>query len=1557
MKYLLKSQQDKGKIVYEYNPLRNLQHTEEYNNVPPGALGDFVTKGECLNFDLTHPVDMICQPSYDGSVNLILNDNKNTPKLINTRFSPLQNNTYKIVDRSGEHDTNIYNEATFNLDTSLYKRIEKIPTISLQNVLTGGNLKVGNYVFYIKYADADDNETDFAAESGVVSCFIGIDGSPSSVNGGYRDQNSLKMVQLKITDIDDAYDYIKVYYSRATSDVDTNITKTAYKITQKYPVLGKTTYITITGNEATESIPLTDLNIKYFIASTVKTQAECQNRLFFGNLTQESVNIEDLTDASLRIIPYYDVEPAKYRIGELNPQYRDTSNAKNKYMYYNTKNIYNYVGYWPEEIYRFGIVYIMANGTLSPVFNVLGVQDLFRQTNATSLYQHLPLQKDNNGVVEREKLTIDEAEYSLVPDWKEGVAVYQEVKNNSYNSKGVVRMPAAWFIGNTDRTLLSINFYVPKELTEYLKTKYQIQGWFFVRQKRIPTILAQGWTVPMDREASVPCIYTDTAKVEGFLNKSKMLTHNYQTRLHDAEIQRGDCAMICPEFEMNQSYYDVIFTGTSFKVKEIATNSPKETGYDQQSNQQRLYGVNALTSVQSDTYTTAKIAAVPDAAPVVVVDDYKFRAYVGEMEDVMKFRYIGHEFKDNDAYNYVRGIYGPYLGVVGNLNLASLYNIYIPEYSLGLMSQYFKIRYDDYSEYQAISDRYSIYKDETYFQCFRGDCFQCNFTHRLNRNFQDDTAPSNDIIVDAKTWKENYDIDDKVKRSKINKGDVNAIMLGSWYTVPVWSSRNLSLRATDLSYPQEEGRFGHPRTFYPLSGLSANGDSKIPESSILNAGFSVSGGERWNYVMPSAPYYKDTFQTRIAYSDLVVGDTFKNGYRVFNSQSYQDYPRIYGGLIKLVEQNGSLIAVFEHGICNIAVNERTVAGEGAGGPVYINTSKILPLNPLVISDAYGSQWADSVIKTPRYVYGVDTVAKKIWRTDGRSLQCISDLRISRFLNDNISLSETEFTPILGIRNVKTHYNAFKEDIMFTFYDTTKGPNEVCWNLCFNERIGNNGAFITFYSWIPSFSANIDNMFFSFDRDTSKFYTRLSASVHNNPEAYGVTIEQFNNKQDYKPNVIYKEGNNISKFKLHVDDDYLVKYGDPIYEFSIEQDPWGFYQYFELDSEKSTLSPITEKYEELKNKAIDNQIYLKIKGTVKIQSQYSNSIINKNYVKGKPILFGTYTNIIALRFDDKNQTEYTLPTTYFYKHGQAGIFDKCDVIRPTFWYDKQHPFEFEVIVNDNPSMHKIFNNIQLLSNKAEPESFHYEVVGEVYDWAPDKKNMYFRQEATKCLLQNKGANITYDYKYLENIPNMPEQIETKDGIFAKSTMFPLSYTRVDKLNEIKDTYGLVNEVYESWIRIPKDVNRDYIHLAGAELVYDKTLNEYKVWNHSEAANLKKVGRLRGNMDYKEDMWDIQINPIIFVQQNETKWANGLPPIYIVGTLPQDIGQLSLNIKNDKTLKELEESEIPLETYGTGKWSSRKETKLRDKYIKIRVRYSGKDLALINALLTDYTVSYG
>ena len=118
----------------------------------------------------------------------------------------------------------------------------------------------------------------------------------------------------------------------------------------------------------------------------------------------------------------------------------------------------------------------------------------------------------------------------------------------------------------------------------------------------------------------------------------------------------------------------------------------------------------------------------------------------------------------------------------------------------------------------------------------------------------------------------------------------------------------------------------------------------------------------------------------------------KNGYRVFRLTNYRDYPLTYGNIIKLVELFGNILCVFEHGVALIPVNERVESGSGAGGSVFINTSNVLPENPRVLSDTFGTQWAESVIKTPYFVYGVDTVGKKIWRTNGETFEVISDLK-------------------------------------------------------------------------------------------------------------------------------------------------------------------------------------------------------------------------------------------------------------------------------------------------------------------------------------------------------------------------------------------------------------------------------------------------------------------------------------------------------------------------------------------------------------------------------------
>jgi hypothetical protein len=74
--------------------------------------------------------------------------------------------------------------------------------------------------------------------------------------------------------------------------------------------------------------------------------------------------------------------------------------------------------------------------------------------------------------------------------------------------------------------------------------------------------------------------------------------------------------------------------------------------------------------------------------------------------------------------------------------------------------------------------------------------------------------------------------------------------------------------------------------------------------------------------------------------------------------------------------------------------------------------------------------------------------------------------------------------------------------MFTFYDNLRGLSEKAWNLCWNEILG---IFTTFYSWIPSHMENIDNIPFSFDRDTVKAISKLGISNSTSDFADGITL--------------------------------------------------------------------------------------------------------------------------------------------------------------------------------------------------------------------------------------------------------------------------------------------------------------------------------------------------------------------------------------------------------------------------------------------------------------------
>ena len=97
-----------------------------------------------------------------------------------------------------------------------------------------------------------------------------------------------------------------------------------------------------------------------------------------------------------------------------------------------------------------------------------------------------------------------------------------------------------------------------------------------------------------------------------------------------------------------------------------------------------------------------------------------------------------------------------------------------------------------------------------------------------------------------------------------------------------------------------------------------------------------------------------------------------------------------------------------------------------------------------------------------------------------------------------------------------------------------------------------------------------------------------------------------------------------------------------------------------------------------------------------------------------------------------------------------------------------------------------------------------------------------------------------------------------------------------------------------------------------LVKDTLLNEERIHTNQLGNDIKTLGRIKGNMQYLEDFWNIEIRPINF------KYA-----------------YLNENVLNFTKLNQ---------------------SKIRDKYLKVKIRYSGEDLTIIQAVKALFTISY-
>ena len=106
-----------------------------------------------------------------------------------------------------------------------------------------------------------------------------------------------------------------------------------------------------------------------------------------------------------------------------------------------------------------------------------------------------------------------------------------------------------------------------------------------------------------------------------------------------------------------------------------------------------------------------------------------------------------------------------------------------------------------------------------------------------------------------------------------------------------------------------------------------------------------------------------------------------------------------------------------------------------------------------------------------------------------------------------------------------------------------------------------------------------------------------------------------------------------------------------------------------------------------------------------------------------------------------------------------------------------------------------------------------------------------------------------------------------------------------------------------------------------VVWDDVLNQYSLITTQDCKNIEEWGRRLGNIHYKEDSWYVTIEPIKYKEKYRINDGD---------------------VDDWTGIKE--------------KYSKTKEARIRDKFVKIRVKYTGEDMVIITALRTILTPSY-
>lgn len=345
---------ESGGNIWVYRPFNNLVGG-------PTVLG--VTSAFRLDLDalgLSGEIiiqKIVVQPDYDRTVNILFTIKGFKPRIVNSRFSAIRTQsslTLAYVERPVGANSNEYSLGSVEDETSTILYSTKILGIDYNDISSGGKLKPGNYQYVFHYMTEGFNQTNVVGQSS--TCQIAFGETEGSRKGGDETQETDKRVVLNLTNLDTEFRYLKVYCMYSSGQEAP--VQQYLEFTQPIQITGENMTFTHSGYEELAEVSADTVNVDYSTIDGADCSTQVGGFYFLAGIKQRGFDFTEFKTEAAKISPTFKLFNLP---GTVLPGYGDPS------------NVYKYMGGFGDETYPYGIVYIMNDGSLSPVFPTKGV--------------------------------------------------------------------------------------------------------------------------------------------------------------------------------------------------------------------------------------------------------------------------------------------------------------------------------------------------------------------------------------------------------------------------------------------------------------------------------------------------------------------------------------------------------------------------------------------------------------------------------------------------------------------------------------------------------------------------------------------------------------------------------------------------------------------------------------------------------------------------------------------------------------------------------------------------------------------------------------------------------------------------------------------------------------------------------------------------------------------------------------------------------------------------------------------------------------------------------